>query len=191
MAFSFNINDFTSVIAKRGGLQASNRYSVYITSRGGDYKGVESDIPFLCEDVSLPGRSIATADFKTYGPVIKVGRESIYADLNLTFILTEDMAIKTYFDKWMNSVQNDTSYDPGYYRDYVGQIYIAALSQNTSARLPNVNYQLLNYAAMVEDGFPTAIADVPFSHGSNNTYAKLQVTFTYRRCVNRELFESS
>ena len=67
---------------------------------------------------------------------------------------------------------------------------IAALSQSKDAQLPIANHHLLNYAAMVEDAFPTAIADIPFSHSTNNTYAKLQVTFTYRRCINRSLFEN-
>lgn len=182
MAFNFKIDDFNSLIEKRGGLQPLNRYAMYITPVKGIASSIYNDIPLLCEEVSLPGRSIATADYKTYGPVIKIGRESIYADLNATFILTEDMELKKYFDSWMNKVQNDESYDPGYYRDYVSDIYVSALSGKKVAAVGTSPDQT-NYTARIEDAFPTSMADVALSHTANNTYAKLQVTFTYRRCI--------
>lgn len=182
MAFSFNITDFNSVIENRQGLQLSNRYAMYISPVKNLASGIYNDIPLLCEEVSLPGRSIATADYKTYGPVIKVGRESIYADLNATFILTQDMRLKEYFDEWMNKVQNDVSYDPGYYRDYVTDIFVSVLSDNKRAAL-GISPEKTNYTARIEDAFPTSMADVPLGHSSNNVYAKLQVTFTYRRCI--------
>ena len=187
--FSFNIDDFTSVIQRRGGLQSPNRYSVKIQSPVPGASSIENDIPLLAENVAFAGRSIATSDYKTYGPVIKVGRESIYSDLSITFILTNDMEMKTYFDKWMNKVQNDISYDPSYYDSYVGNIFIGQLKSNEEAKIlqGKTNASQFSYAQQIQDAFPTAVADVSLGHAENNTYGKLQVTFTYRKSINLNL----
>ena len=187
--FSFNIDDFTSVIQRRGGLQSPNRYSVRIQSPVPGASSIENDIPLLAENVAFAGRSIATSDYKTYGPVIKVGRESIYSDLSITFILTNDMEMKTYFDKWMNKVQNDITYDPNYYDSYVGNIFIGQLKSNEEAKVlqGKSNANKFSYAQQIQDAFPTAVADVALGHAENNTYGKLQVTFTYRKSINLNL----
>ena len=187
--FSFNIDDFTSVIQRRGGLQSPNRYSVKIQSPVPGASSIENDIPLLAENVAFAGRSIATSDYKTYGPVIKVGRESIYSDLSMTFILTNDMEMKTYFDKWMNKVQNDVSFDPSYYDSYVGNIFIGQLKSNEEAKIlqGKTNASQFSYAQQIQDAFPTAVADVSLGHAENNTYGKLQVTFTYRKSINLNL----
>ena len=187
--FSFNIDDFTSVIQRRGGLQSPNRYSVRIQSPVPGASSIENDIPLLAENVAFAGRSIATSDYKTYGPVIKVGRESIYSDLSMTFILTNDMEMKTYFDKWMNKVQNDITYDPNYYDSYVGNIFIGQLKSNEEAKIlqGKTNASQFSYAQQIQDAFPTAVADVSLGHAENNTYGKLQVTFTYRKSINLNL----
>ena len=84
--FSFNIDDFTSVIQKRGGLQSPNRYSVKIQSPLSGVSDIENDIPLLAENVSFAGRSIATSDYKTYGPVIKIGR-NIYSMIRMNSLI--------------------------------------------------------------------------------------------------------
>lgn len=187
--FSFNIDEFTSVIQRRGGLQSPNRYSIRIQSPLSGVADVENDIPLLAETVSFAGRSIATSDYKTYGPVIKIGRESIYSDLSITFILTNDMELKTYFDKWMNQIQNDTTFNPNYYDDYVGNIFIGQLKVHEEAKIlqGKANSSEFSYAQQIEGAFPTAVADIQLGHSENNTYGKLQVTFTYRKSTNLNL----
>lgn len=186
--FSFSIDKFNEVIGERGGFQAPNRYSVYISHPTGlkDSYNAKEAIPYLAEALSFPGRSIATADYKTYGPVTKIGRESVYADLSITFMLTEDMSMRHYFDSWMNIVQNDRSYDPNYLDDYAGDIYIGQLGVNQDAILcaPGADFKKFKYAQKIEDAFPTSVGDVSLSFAENNTYGKLQVNFTYRRSIN-------
>ena len=186
--FSFNINSFQEVIANRQGLQQPNRYAVYIVKPPNvdDTENVINDIPFLVQNVSMPGRAIATSDYKTYGPVTKIARESIYADISMSFILTGDMAIKHFFDGWMNFIQDSQSYDPRYLDEYRGDIYIGQLSQDQDASIlyDRNGAESFGYAQKIEDAFPTAIGDVTLGFSENNTYGTLQVTFTYRRTVN-------
>ena len=40
-----------------------------------------------CENAELPGRTLATADVKIYGPTFKVPYQSMYGDMNLTFLV--------------------------------------------------------------------------------------------------------
>ena len=149
----------------------------------------QKSLIFQTEALAFPGRSIATADYKTYGPVTKIGRESIYADMSITFMLTQDMAIREYFDRWLNLIQNDTTYDPNYIDDYAGDIYIGQLSADDQERLlaGASGAQFFTYAQKIEDAFPTSVGDVTLGHAENNTYGKLLVNFTYRRSINLNL----
>ena len=99
------------------------------------------------------------------------------------------MEMKTYFDKWMNKVQNDISYDPSYYDSYVGNIFIGQLKSNEEAKIlqGKSNANKFSYAQQIQDAFPTAVADIALGHAENNTYGKLQVTFTYRKSINLNL----
>ena len=189
MALTFSVADFQSVIQKRGGLVQPNKYSVYIkTPSKLATRGLETDFPLLVEATSLPSRSLATADNRTYGPLRKIARESIYADLAMTFMLTQDMAIKNYFDQWLNLIQSDYQYDPSYYDDYTTDIYIALLHDNQKNVIPAniVNKKSGNYSIRIEEAFPISVGDVALSFADVNTYAKLQITFAYRRWVNEE-----
>ena len=189
--FSFNIESFQKVLTMRGGLQQPNRYSVYISQPQAGEMDSETakDIPYLAEALTFPGRSIATADYKTYGPVTKIGRESIYADMSITFMLTADMAIREYFDRWLNLVQNDRTYDPNYIDDYAGDIYIGQLNAEDEERIlsGSADAQYFSYAQKIEDAFPTSVGDITLGHAENNTYGKLLVNFTYRRSINLNL----
>jgi len=186
MAATFSVTDFQSVIQKRGGLVQPNRYSVYITNpKKLSGRGLDIHFPLLVEATSLPSRSLPTADNKTYGPLRKIARESIYADLSMTFILTQDMAIKHYFDQWLNLIQTDYEYDPSYYDDYTSEIYIALLHDSQKLLPANVvNKELGNYSIRIEEAFPISVGEIALGFADVNTYAKLQVTFAYRRWVN-------
>jgi len=186
MALTFNVADFQSVIQKRGGLVQPNRYSVYITNPEKLYaRGLDKDFPLLIEATSLPSRSMATADNKTYGPLRKIARESIYADLSMTFILTQDMVIKNYFDNWLNLIQTDFQYDPSYYDDYTTDIYMALLPIEQHSIIPAIATGEHNYYTIkIEEAFPISVGDIALSSADVNTYAKLQVTFAYRRWIN-------
>lgn len=63
-----------------------------------------------CESAELPGRTLQTADVKIYGPTFKVPYQSQYADMNMTFLCTNDFYERKLFDRWMEAIMpNDTN----------------------------------------------------------------------------------
>lgn len=184
--FSFSITDFQGVIDKRGGLSTTNRYVVYIAAPE-DFAQMQSDIPYLCEVASFPSRSIATADQKIYGPMRKIARESLYGDISLSFIVTEDFKIKDHFDSWLNKIQDPVSYDPSYYDSYIGTLYIGQLKNSGTPNLPTSESSNFPYSIELQEAYPTLVGDLQLNWSDNNVYHKLQVNFAYRRWLNRKI----
>jgi hypothetical protein len=52
---------------------------------------------YRCESTSLPGRTLATTEQKTYGPVEKFPYLNTYTDIDMTFIVDDDMQQKILF----------------------------------------------------------------------------------------------
>lgn len=182
----FSPDKFNSVIARRNGFARPNRYMVNIMKKGDEGKG-EPDLPFLCETAAFPSRSIATADQKFSGPLRKIGRESIFGELSMTFMITGDYYIKTYFDEWLNTIQNSDNYDISYYDDYISTIYVSALSPTSDSKtFPDFTKKSTDvpYAVRIDEAFPTAVTEVSLNMGEQNSYGKLQVQFGYRSWVN-------
>ena len=178
----FDVESFIANIGTNKGLATGNRYAVNINANVSGGKNPHVDL--YAESISIPSRSIATEDIRTYGPLRKVARESIYGEMTIGFIVTNDMLVKDYFDRWMVTVQNDHSYDVNYYDKYVGDIYIAHLSEDDEYVIPSNSSQGNHYAVKVEEAYPITIGELNYGYANMNQYMKLSVTFTYRRWIN-------
>jgi hypothetical protein len=181
----FSVSNFQGVIDNRGGLSRPNRFVVHIHPPHGLDGGVLKDLHILCESASFPTRSLATADQKMYGPIRKIARESIYADLALNFVVPADYSVKHFFDRWQNLAQNDREYDPSYYDTYIGDITLYAMRE-TDTNLPGNESSEAPYSIQLEECFPMQVGDIAMS-SSDTAYGKLQITFAYRRWFNRKI----
>lgn len=188
---SFSINDFQSVISRRKGVVQPNKYSIFIDAPNKIPNSFKSaDLNFLAESISVPSRSIATADQKTNGPLRKIARESIYGELAVEFLMTNDYLAKNFFDAWMVQVQNDRAYNNSYYDDYIGTIWFASIPAHKEYIVPTQAASDPDYwAVKIEEAFPTATGELSYGYGQNNSYLKLQVTFSYRRWINTNLLD--
>lgn len=187
MALSFSVDNFLSIVKKRGGLQSPNRYSVYfgLPQKANLDVGVANDLSFLAQNIVFTGRSIATSDYKLYGPIQKIARESIYTDMAITFILTGDMSQRKFFDKWLHYINNTESFDIEYYDHYKANIYIGQLKPDGDMKIFNgSNVNDFSYAQQIEDAFPTNIGEITLGYDQNNTYGTLTVSFTFRKYKN-------
>ena len=51
-------------------------------------------------------------------------------DINITFIASETMFERDFFEKWQELIFDPLTWDLGYYKDFVGQIEIYTLSRS-------------------------------------------------------------
>jgi hypothetical protein len=131
---------------------------------------------YRCENANLPGRTLATVEQKTYGPVEKFPYLSTYNDIDLTFIVDDDMNQKTFFDAWINFINPAQTNNFRYKSDYATDIVITQYDVENKP----------SYSVNLYEAFPISINQMDLDW-SNEGYHKLNVTFAYTRWKNNSL----
>jgi hypothetical protein len=100
-----SINEFKSSFTKD--LARANRFDVFVPIPLVllPYFKSTRTLKFRCESAQLPGKSFATIEQK-FGsaPVEKFPYMTNYQDIDLTFLIDDDMQQKLLFDGWMNYI---------------------------------------------------------------------------------------
>ena len=127
-----------------------------------------------CENAELPGRTLATADVKIYGPTFKVPYQSMYGDMNLTFLCTNDFYERKLFDKWMESIHpsdtNNSRFPKGLNSRYMCNIKVIQYDE----------FIKRVYAVELLDAFPVGIAPQTLNWSDDN-FHRLSVQFAYQK----------
>lgn len=136
--------------------------------------------PFRCESAELPSRNFATVDQKTYGPVEVFPVQSFYDKINLTFICSDDMNEKKYFDAWMEKISSakgptgsgvrfDFEYKDSYQKDIEVKQFDITGKQS--------------YAVKLINAFPVSTNALSLRWDAANSVHKLPITLAYRYFV--------
>jgi hypothetical protein len=130
-------------------------------------------LSYRCEVSQLPGRTFATMDRKTYGPVEKLPYLTTYNDIDLTFIVDDDMATKYLFDAWLDLVNPKQTNNFNYRNTYATSVFIN-------------QYDVANektYSVELIDAYPISINQMDLDWSSDSIH-KLTVTFAYTKWIN-------
>lgn len=168
-----SINEFKSSFTTD--LARPNRFDVQVPIPLGlvSYIGSLKRLTFRCENTELPGRSISTTTMKIYGPEEKYPYQTTYNDINLTFIVGDDMREKLFFDAWLEWINPSLTHNFKYKVDYAVPLRIN-------------QYDLLNnisYSVDLIDAYPIGINALDLDWSSDGHH-KLAVTFAYTRWRN-------
>jgi len=129
-----------------------------------------------CENAQLPGRTFATTEQKTYGPIEKYPYMTTYNDIDLTFIVDDDMQQKVLFDAWLNFINPSYNNHIRYKQEY--------------ATILTVNqYDVMNklsYSVSLYDAYPISVNQMDLDWNGDG-YHKLGVTFAYTYWKNNSL----
>jgi len=140
------------------------------------YSGGMQELRLRCEATELPGRTFATVDQKTYGPIEVFPVQNYFDKINLTFICSDDMRERNFFDRWMEYISNSTAQNKGVSFDF-------RYKDNYQTDIIIVQYNLTgspSYSIKLDRAFPVAINGMPLSWDAQNTIQKVPVTFAYR-----------
>ena len=106
-----------------GDLARPNRFLVEIPlpikSFGEEIMDDSRTLMLRCENAQLPGRTFATTEQRTYGPIEKHPYLVTYNDIDLTFILSDDMGTKKIFDDWLEYINPQRTNNFGYPEELV------------------------------------------------------------------------
>ena len=162
-------SDISDAIGSAFGRQgAQDEYSRTSNSSVSRYLALQ------CESAELPGKTLATADVKIYGPTFKVPYQTQYTDTNLTFICTNDFYERKLFDRWMEAIMpsdtNNLRFPKGQQSRYMTNIKIIQYD----------DFIKQIYAVELLDAFPVGIAPQTLSW-SEDGFHRLSVSFAYQR----------
>jgi hypothetical protein len=141
------------------------------------YLGTARNLSFRCESTQLPSRTFATAEQK-FGsnPVEKHPYHSQYNDVDMTFIVSDDMKEKLFFDAWMEYINPTITFDFNYKSDYISTLTINQYDVKNE----------LTYSLNLIDAFPISVNQLDLDW-SNEGYHKLTVVFAYRYWQNNSI----
>jgi hypothetical protein len=170
-----DISKMQSIINK-GGIARGTHYYVHIQTppklvpQAGVGSSNPDTIGALCESIQIPGRIISTTPHMIYGVERKMPFGVTYQELPASFIVTDDMMIRHFFDEWHSSINNpfDNSFE--YYDQYVTNMVIM--------KIDNMNRRVSTY--YVEEVYPGVINPMQMSYADRD-YLKLDIVFYYRR----------
>jgi hypothetical protein len=171
-----NINDFKASF--KNDLARVNKFDVnipvpltlipYVTSA--------RQLTYRCENATLPGRTFSTVDQKTYGPIEKYPTLTSFTDIDLTFIVDDDMGEKLFFDAWLNFINPLYNNNFRYKSDYATVITINQYDVTNQ----------LTYSINLYDAYPISMNQMDLDWNSDG-FHKLSVTFAYTYWKNNSL----
>jgi hypothetical protein len=185
---SHTITHIMSKFAKNNDPAPSNRYKITFGTVGTPQAGgidnilakrnksncPVADIDFvqlLCKTAEMPGKSFATGDQRTYGPLIKRPFDMITTEITMTFLITEQYSSRKFFTNWMDIIHADNNHNFAYYNDFVA---------------PEVRIEYLNkgltespYGVILKNAYPMAIGPIALAYDQTDQIQEFTVTFTY------------
>jgi hypothetical protein len=171
-----NINDFKSSFTQDVARPNKFDVDVIIPLVMIPYVSSARSLNYRCENAQLPGRTLATTEQKTYGPIEKYPYLNTYNDIDLTFIIDDDMQQKILFDAWLSYINPSYSNNMRYKSDYATILKINQYDVTGE----------LSYSVNLYDAFPISMNQMDLDW-SVDGYHKLSVTFAYTRWENNSL----
>ena len=172
-----SINDFKSSFT--GDLARPSRFDVSLPIPVTLLPFIKSarNLTYRCESANLPGRTFATTEQKfASAPTEKYPYMTTYNDIDLTFIIDDDMQQKLFFDTWMNYINPTSNFNVRYKSDYVSTITINQYDVTGA----------LSYSVDLIDAYPVSVNQLDLDW-SNDSPHKLTVTFAYTYWKNNSL----
>ena len=177
MATAFRPDTLRSLINNRGGLATTEKFEVVFSDMpAGMDASVTRSLQFLCENVALPTKSISATEKFIHGVSYQMPYRQAFQELSMTFLLTDDMAQKRFFDEWQTKVVDPNTGNMGFHEDYACNILIRKHGKQSIDFGGSVPYEIT-----LERAWPSIVAEIQLSHGGGNEVARLPVTMQYKQ----------
>ncbi len=141
-------------------------------------------VSFLCQKAEIPDLTLGKVDIPTRGMVpIPVEGNMVYGNLNLEFIVDEDLRNYMEIHNWIRALgtPQDMKERADWYKTWErdwGDRREGRFSDATLQVLNNNN--IVNFDVLFKNLFPVSLSTVPFDvTGSDNEYFTANATFEY------------
>jgi hypothetical protein len=164
-------------------------------------QSVNKQITLQCQTVTMPSHDLQTQN-RAYAS--EPGREMVqthgYAGtIDCTFLLSNDLREKHYFEQWQALAVDNYTHKANYYDDYIGSMEIYQLSTKAKQRVqrnsPGPHVEITDekhdkfedertYGILASEVYPKTIGAVSFGASSANEISTLDVRFEFRQWYN-------
>ena len=127
-----------------------------------------------CESFSFPSQNIETTqDNIRPGPIREHAFSVNYGEVSGTFLCSNDLAEKRFFEDWQRKIFDPESFKVHYYKDYVGTIEVKQYSHREKGADP-----LPKYKVKLFEAFPKTVTQLDVGT-SNGELLRVSVAFQY------------
>ena len=156
-------------------------------------QSVNKQLTLQCQTVTMPSHDLQTQN-RAYAS--EPGREMVqthgYAGtIDCTFLLSNDLREKHYFEQWQALAVDNYTHKANYYDDYIGSMEIYQLSSSESNESGPPGRQAYDdikdvrtYGIFASEVYPKTIGAVSFGASSANEISTLDVRFEFRQWYN-------
>jgi hypothetical protein len=180
-----NFDEWKAGFHTENGYAVPNRFEAIITtppkmgartitnpSHGSERKSDVRSISLRCESVNLPGINLNTlTDSNIYGPTREIVDGVTYAeDITMVFPASSGLEERVFFEEWQKQAFDATTWNIGYYNDYVSVIDLYLLNRQNKRR----------FGLRIHEAFPKTIGPTDLSQAASNEIIKISVSFSFR-----------
>lgn len=177
----FSYNDFKSFV-KNDGLARQNRFYIRISvpSLKGPAAamfdiGKMKDIHMLCQSVTVPSASLATAPVRYTGESFEAPYDRTFSPATFTFYVDRQMYVRKFFEAWIDSVQDYKERTFSWYNDFVSP-YISVFTVDRKSKD--------TYETILFEAHPKSIGDLQLDQNSNDVMTMtVQLEYHYSTSI--------
>ena len=155
---NFSIDEFMARVDNLGGPVKSNKFSVEVTKPRSMLSSVTADtINFLAMNVSLPGKTLATTEYRYGGQFsLSVPYEITLEPVTIKVMNTGNHTPRIFWNDWFNHIHNFTTYNMEYYEKFVGTVVISHYRDDEES----INPTRAAYQVTLHDAWPKGMSAI-------------------------------
>ena len=132
----------------------------------------------------MPGRTLDTTDFTTYGPKRQiVTGHSFSGEITMTVYCDKYLRQRGFCEMWQKAAFDQGTNNVHFYDEYTGGVRIYQLG----AFAENADRDRISYGVELFECFPKTISAVSYNQGSENEIQKISVSLAFKSWINLTL----
>ena len=155
---NFSIDEFMARVDNLGGPAKSNKFSVEVTKPRSMLSSVTADtINFLAKSASLPGKALATTNYRHGGQFdLVVPYETTQEPVTIKIMNTGNHTPRIFWNDWFNHIQNMNTYNMEYYEKFIGTVVISHYRDDEE----NINPTRAAYQVTLHEAYPKGMSAI-------------------------------
>lgn len=156
-------------LAKMRGPVRASRYEIYFSGYR-QAMAANERLSYACENVTLPGKTIASVPFRIYGPKNEVPYETLYDNqIPMSFRVSDDYFERLVFEDWMDRTVKSFNGDTRFSVEYLSDLMVRILDTDDNP-----------VAEITMTGvYPKMLGEMEMAYSASDRYLVQPIVFAY------------